>query len=111
MRKSVLLLPLTLIAVGCQSTGSGGLYNFGEQQAISGYELLDRIDVKKKMLRQKVTIEEYLEYKSGYENGLKTYCQDKNAITYGANGKEYNGICDNINPNFKVLYKENYKSE
>ena len=109
MKKSFTIIGL-LILSGCSSViSSSDLYDFGEEQAMSGAVKLDRIDVKKRTLRQSVTEEDYKLYLDGYTNGLSEFCTNENAKRFGLAGKTYNGTCDDINPQFKPIYAEAYE--
>lgn len=40
-------------------------------------------------------------YRSGYDQGLETYCRDANGYTVGSNGGAYNGVCPaSLEPQF-----------
>lgn len=40
-------------------------------------------------------------YRSGYDQGLETYCRDANGFTVGSRGGDYNGVCPaSLEPQF-----------
>lgn len=102
------LFGLTLL-FGCTSTVSNELYSFGEQQALAGEKQLERLDVRKRTLRQSVTADEYSEYLNGYADGLAEFCTSENAKQLGLAGRAYNDTCDSIQPNFEAIYLEAYE--
>lgn len=104
MEKIFVLLTIILLA-GCASSST--FSDLGKTQALNGDTQLDRLGVKKKTLKKKVTPEEYQEYSSGYQNSLPEFCKLDNAKKFALEGKVYNGSCDEIEPKFRTIYDAN----
>ncbi|WP_278183017.1 DUF2799 domain-containing protein [Vibrio misgurnus] len=109
MVKYLILLFFFCSSFGCSSVALNDLYSFGEQQALAGERKLERLDVKKRTLRQSFSVEDYKEYLNGYTNGLIKFCTSKNAKELGSAGLIYNDICENVAPDFKSIYLESYE--
>ncbi|MGR5288372.1 DUF2799 domain-containing protein [Vibrio maritimus] len=102
----VSLFAATLVACaqnsGPSSTSQQDWFQFGEQQALVGYEKQGDDELKQSS-HVSVDSELYQAYSAGYEQGRQEYCQQDPKIL-GKKGELYRGICDDIRPTFRIWY-------
>jgi hypothetical protein len=102
----VSLFAATLVACaqnsGPNSTSQQDWFQFGEQQALVGYEKQNDDELKQSS-QVSVDSELYQAYSAGYEQGRQEYCQQDPKIL-GKKGEMYRGICDDIRPTFRIWY-------
>ncbi|GMQ45336.1 DUF2799 domain-containing protein [Vibrio sp. 10N] len=102
----VSLVAVTLVACaqnsGPNNQSQQDWFQFGEQQALVGYEKQSDTELKQAS-QVTVSAELYQAYSEGYQQGRSEYCQQDPRIL-GKKGEMYRGICDDIRPTFRTWY-------
>lgn len=97
-----LLLTACATQLGPSSSVTDDWAQFGEEQALVGYEKMTLQDLQSSA-QVELTETLYRAYSAGYEKGREEYCQQDPRLL-GKRGEMYRGICDELRPTFRTWY-------
>ncbi|WP_122035022.1 DUF2799 domain-containing protein [Aliivibrio sp. EL58] len=82
---------------------------FGYERAMKGWIVQSESKLAKLADGKTVSEANYQAYTAGYNKGQEEYC-DQSAYMLGVVGKQYNGICDKLDPFFRQDYVSGMQS-
>ena len=113
-RKSGLLLLCAAALTGCAAMSQkecqlGDWRTAGFDDGARGVPITRIADYSKACSKYGIS-PDLASYRSGYDQGLETYCRDGNGFAIGSSGAAYNGVCPaNLEPQFMQGFKAGHQ--